>query len=113
MRICSVILLGSIMTALLLGGCFWATPEDNPDYLMMDDSRYPYAGLPRVVIETEDFRELRDRETEFQAYFQIYGDTVPETDVLELTVRGRGNSSFKMPKYGMKLEFKDKVSIPF
>ena len=111
MRICSVILLVSLMTALLLGGCFWATPEDNPDYLMLDDSRYPYAGLPRVVIETEDFRELRDRETEFQAYFQIYGDTVPETGVLDLTVRGRGNSSFKMPKYGMKLEFVDKVEL--
>ena len=99
------------MTAVLLGGCFWATPEDNPDYLMLDDTRHPYAGLPRVVIETEDFRELRDRETEFPAYFQIYGDTVPETGVLELTVRGRGNSSFKMPKYGMKLEFKDKVCL--
>lgn len=111
MRICSVILLVSLMTALLLGGCFWATPDDNPDYLMMDDTRYPYAGLPRVVIETENFRELRDRETEFPAFFQIYGDTVPETEVLELTVRGRGNSSFKMPKYGMKLEFKDKVSL--
>ena len=111
MRICSVILLASLVSLLLLGGCFWATPEDDPDYLAMDDSRYPYAGLPRVVIETEDFRELRDRETEFQAYFQIYGDTVPETDVLELTVHGRGNSSFKMPKYGMKLEFKDKVSL--
>ena len=96
---------------LLLWGCFWESPESDPDYLMLDDSRYPYAGLPRVVIETEDFRELRDRETEFQAYFQIYGDTVPETGVLDLTVRGRGNSSFKMPKYGMKLEFNDKVSL--
>ena len=96
---------------LLLWGCFWESPESDPDYLMLDDSRYPYAGLPRVVIETEDFRELRDRETEFQAYFQIYGDTVPETGVLDLTVRGRGNSSFKMPKYGMKLEFVDKVEL--
>ena len=100
-----------VLAALLLGGCFWETPESDPDYLMLDDSRYPYAGLPRVVIETEDFRELRDRETEFRSFFQIYGDTVPETEVLKLTVRGRGNSSFKMPKYGMKLEFDDKVSL--
>ena len=109
MRICLPRFL--VLAALLLGGCFWETPESDPDYLMLDDSRYPYAGLPRVVIETEDFRELRDRETEFKSYFQIYGDTVPETDVLKLTVRGRGNSSFKMPKYGMKLEFDDKVSL--
>lgn len=109
MRICLPRFL--VLAALLLGGCFWETPESDPDYLMLDDSRYPYAGLPRVVIETEDFRELRDRETEFKSYFQIYGDTVPETDVLKLTVRGRGNSSFKMPKYGMKLEFDEKVSL--
>ena len=109
MRICLPRFL--VLAALLLGGCFWETPESDPDYLMLDDSRYPYAGLPRVVIETEDFRELRDRETEFSSYFQIYGDTVPETDVLKLTVRGRGNSSFKMPKYGMKLEFDEKVSL--
>ena len=95
----------------LLAGCFWQETETAPDYLMMDDSVYPYAGLPRVVIETEDFREIRDRETEFDAYFQIYGETEAETAPMPLTVRGRGNSSFKMPKYGMKLEFTDKVSL--
>ena len=109
MRVCLSSFL--VLEPLLLWGCFWESPESDPDYLMLDDSRYPYAGLPRVVIETEDFRELRDRETEFQAYFQIYGDSVPETEVLDLTVRGRGNSSFKMPKYGMKLEFTDKVEL--
>ncbi len=95
----------------LFAGCFWQETETAPDYLMMDDSVYPYAGLPRVVIETEDFREIRDRETEFDAYFQIYGETEAETAPMPLTVRGRGNSSFKMPKYGMKLEFTDKVSL--
>lgn len=95
----------------VLAGCFWQETEDAPDYLQMDDSLYPYAGLPRVVIETEDFREIRDRETEFASNFQIYGETEPMTEVLPLTVRGRGNSSFKMPKYGMKLEFTDKVSL--
>jgi hypothetical protein len=77
----------------------------------MDDSVYPYAGLPRIVIETEDFAGLRDRETEFPSKLQIYGEKSPQSEVLELTVRGRGNSSFKMPKYGMKLEFKDKVEL--
>ena len=77
----------------------------------MDDSMYPYAGLPRVVIETKDYAGVRDRETEIPSRLQIYGEKVPESEVLELTVRGRGNSSFKMPKYGMKLEFEDKVSL--
>ncbi len=77
----------------------------------MDDSMYPYAGLPRIVIETKDYAGVRDRETEIPSRLQIYGEKVPESEVLELTVRGRGNSSFKMPKYGMKLEFEDNVSL--
>lgn len=104
---CSLLLL----PAFSLTGCFWEGTEDNPDYLPLDDSRYPYAGLPRVVIETEDFHEIRDRETEFPSKLQIYGKDTYESEVYSLTVRGRGNSSFKMPKYGMKLEFDDKVSL--
>ena len=96
---------------MLLSGCFWESPEENPDYLPMDDSEYPYGDLPRVVIETEDFREIRDNETEIPARLQVYGDSLPETGVYELTVRGRGNSSSKMPKYGLKLEFRDKVEM--
>jgi hypothetical protein len=94
-----------------LNGCFWAETEDHPDYLPLDDSEYPYAGLPRIVIETEDFARIRDRETLHPSHLQIYGESEPESEVLELTVRGRGNSSFKMPKFGMKLEFSDKVSL--
>ena len=92
-------------------GCYWAETEDNPENLPLDDSMYPYAGVPRVVIETENFAGVRDRETEIPSKFQIYGEKAPESEVLDLTVRGRGNSSFKMPKYGMKLEFTDKVSL--
>lgn len=100
-----------LLLPLAFCGCVWDTSEDTPDFLPLDDSQYPYADLPRIVIETEDFRELRDRETEFQSHLQIYGENAPESDVYNLTVRGRGNSSFKMPKYGMKLEFENKVSL--
>lgn len=99
------------LLALSLAGCFWESPEDDPEYLPLDDSKYPYADLPRVVIETEGFHEIRDRETEFPSKLQIYGKDTYESEVYSLTVRGRGNSSFKMPKYGMKLEFDDKVSL--
>lgn len=94
-----------------LGGCFWDETESEPDYLMLDDSRYPYAGLPRVVIETENYKEIRDTETEFESRLQIYDDTIPVSGVYKLTVRGRGNSSAKMPKYGLKLEFQEKVEM--
>ena len=96
---------------LALTGCLNEATETSPDYLVLDDSEYPYADLPRVVIETENFAEIRDRETVFPSHLQVYGETSPISEVLELTVRGRGNSSFKMPKYGMKLEFTDKVSM--
>lgn len=101
-----------VVTALFcLCACLDEPTESSPDFLPMDDSVYPYANLPRVVIETENFAGIRDRETEIPSRLQIYGKDAPESEVYELTVRGRGNSSFKMPKYGMKLEFKDKVSL--
>lgn len=101
----------AILCCICLSACYWAETEDDPEILPLNDSVYPYAGLPRIVIETEDFAGVRDRETEIPSKFQMYGEKAPETEVLDLTVRGRGNSSFKMPKYGMKLEFADKVSL--
>ena len=96
---------------MFLSACYWTETDDTPEILPLDDSVYPYAGIPRIVIETENFRGIRDRETEIPSKFQIYGESSPESEVLDLTVRGRGNSSFKMPKYGLKLEFSDKVSL--
>lgn len=109
MRFCKIVCL--VLLPILLGGCIWDETESSPEYLVMDDSQYPYAGLPRVVIETKDFGELRDRETFLDAHLQVYGKKAPESGVMELKVRGRGNSSFKMPKYGMKLKFPNKVSM--
>lgn len=104
-------LLAAFFCCICLAACYWAETESNPESLPIDDSMYPYAGLPRIVIETKDFAGIRDRETEIPSHLQIYGEKSPESEVYELTVRGRGNSSFKMPKYGLKLEFKDKVKL--
>ena len=101
----------AVLCSMAFWGCYWEDTDSSTDYLPMDDSMYPYAGLPRIVIETNNYAGVRDRETEIPSRLQIYGEKVPESEVLELTVRGRGNSSFKMPKYGMKLEFEDKVSL--
>ncbi|MCQ2104306.1 MAG: CotH kinase family protein [Fibrobacter sp.] len=102
----------AVLLTVLFSGCFWEGTDDNVDsYLTMDDSEYPYAGLPRIVIETKDFKQIRDRETEIPAKFQIYDKDGPASDVFDLTVRGRGNSSFKMPKYGLKLEFAEKQNM--
>lgn len=95
----------------LLCSCVWNDPESTPSYLPIDDSEYPYADLPRIVIETEDFTQIRDRETKIPAKLQIYGKDAPESDVLDLTIKGRGNSSFTMAKYSIKLKFNEAQSL--
>ena len=71
-------LLAAIFCCISLAACYWAETESNPDNLPMDDSEYPYAGLPRIVIETEDFAGVRDRETEIPSHLQIYGEKPPK-----------------------------------
>ncbi len=82
------------------------------DYLPLDDTEYPYAGIPRIVIETENNREIKDRETEIPAKLQIWGEKAPESEVMNLTIRGRGNTSWtEMPKKSYKIEFTNKQSM--
>lgn len=110
----------SLLSCFLFESCVWsendgdslsATLENGSEiqYLPIDDSEYPYAGIPRVVIETENFKEIRNKETEIPAKMQIWGEKKPESRVYNLTIRGRGNSSFHaMPKYSLKLSFPEK-----
>ena len=89
------------------------SPYEHPelDYIPLDDSRYPYAGLPRLVIETANRRAIADCETEVPARAQIWGATAPEGDITALTIRGRGNSSWDMPKKSYKIEFAQKQPV--
>lgn len=101
-----------VILALMLNACVWENSEISPSDLPLDDSEYPYVGIPRIVIETENFRSIRDTETKIPAKLQIYGDTSPESDVMDLSIRGRGFSSFiGMPKYSIKLKFDNKQSL--
>ena len=76
-----------------------------------DDAEYPYAGIPRVVIETDNRIAVEDRETEIPAKMQIWGESSAESEIWGLTIRGRGNSSWSMPKKSYKIEFEKKQSI--
>ena len=90
----------------------WDGYDGSSSYLVVDDSEYPYLGIPRYVIETEDLAEVRDTETDHPARFQIYGKTGATSDVYNIQVRGRGNTSFRcMPKYSFKIEFLQKISL--
>jgi len=87
---------------------YWNT---KVDYLPLDDSEYPYAGIPRIVIETENHREIKDRETEIPAKLQIWGEHAPESEVMELTIRGRGNSTWGYPKKPYAIKFNEKQAF--
>lgn len=123
-----LMLLGTVIGCLVLGCsnsegvnnevvAFWDIEEDGAsfsakiDYLPLDDSEYPYAGIPRIVIETENHREIKDRETEIPAKLQIWGEHAPESEIMDLTIRGRGNTSWGMPKKSYKIEFINKQSM--
>ena len=85
--------------------------DTNKNNLPLDDLEHPYAGIPRIVIETEKHREIKDRETDVPAKLQIWGEISPESEVMDLTIKGRGNSSWGMPKKSYKIEFVDKQQI--
>lgn len=75
-------------------------------------------NLPVITIKTKDGAQIRDKKTYIKGTVTIsdpdglYWDT-PEL-VLEMTengIRGRGNTTWDMPKKPYKLKFDDKVSI--
>lgn len=87
-------------------------PPPSPDYLPLNDSEFPYAGIPRIVIETEHFRSVKDKDTEIPAKLQLWGDKNPLSDIMELTIKGRGNTSWSiMPQKSYKLEFLEKTEL--
>ncbi len=79
--------------------------------LPLNDIEYPYAGIPRIVIETENHQAIKDRETEVPAKLQIWGANAPESDVMDLTIRGRGNSTWWLPKKPYSITFNEKQSF--
>ena len=83
-----------------------------PESFKPNDKEFPYAGIPRIVIETGNRKEIKDRETEIPAKMQIWGDSTAESEIMGLTIRGRGNSSWNlMPKKSYKIEFEKKQSM--
>ena len=76
-----------------------------PDSFKPNDEEFPYANLPRIVIETENRKKVKDRETEIPAKLQIWGMKEAESEIVDLTIRGRGNSTWEMPKKSYKIEF--------
>ena len=83
-----------------------------PSSFKPDDKEYPYAGVPRIVIETEYRQAINNRETEIPAKLQIWGENETESEIMDLTIRGGGNTSWTdVPKKSYKIEFEKKQSV--
>lgn len=102
----------SLLATLPWVACVWNDTENDPNYLAIDDTEYPYANLPRFVIETDDFEQIRDTDMDIPAKLQIWGEKEPMSQIFDLTVKGHGNSSFhSVPQFSINLEFNNKISI--
>lgn len=89
-----------------------SSKSSYPSSFKPNDKEYPYAGVPRVVIETEYRQAINDRETEIPAKLQIWGENESESEIMDLTIRGRGNTSWTdVPKKSYKIEFEKKQSV--
>lgn len=84
---------------------------EYPDSFKPQDKEYPYAGIPRMVIETRNRIAIKDRETEIPAKMQIWGDSTAESEIMDLTIRGRGNSTWAYPKKPYTIKFEKKQSF--
>jgi hypothetical protein len=76
-----------------------------------NDEECPYAGIPRIVIETENHQEIEDSETEIPAKMQIWGEKEAESEIMDLTIRGRGNSTWWYPKKPYAIKLGRKMSL--
>lgn len=71
-----------------------------------------YRGIPRVAVLTENYREILDRETDIPAIMIVCEDSLAQCQTMELTIRGRGNSSWDaMPKHSFKMDLYKKQKL--
>ena len=100
----------SLSAIFLFLGCVWNSGAEG-SYLPLDDSEYPYAGIPRLVVETQNFKDIRNVDEYVTASMQIYGAVEPISEIQGLKIRGRGNSSFTSSKFGYRLELDQKQTL--
>ncbi len=77
-------------------------------------TEYVPTKLPVVIIETENRAEVTSKDEYINATISInsdYVDTFPSLDPTMVTIRGRGNSTWDMPKKPYKLKFPFKTSV--
>ena len=76
---------------------------------------HAYTGLPVLYIETEGRADIVSRHTYVNAHFRLQEDVVTRGagDVVECDglIKGRGNTTWGMPKKPYRLKFNEEVSL--
>jgi hypothetical protein len=71
-----------------------------------------FTGLPMVFINTKNNAPVVSKDNYVDATFKLDGAGVyPDISATNMTVKGRGNSTWNMPKKPYKMKFKDKISL--
>ena len=71
----------SFLAASLLTACLWnfnSVSEQEFEYLPLDDSEYPYANLPRLVIQTETPRASATKKLPLKPNCKFTERTLPK-----------------------------------
>ncbi len=76
----------------------------------------PLPAVAQIRIETDEHRPVVDKDNYIAASFQVSGPAQaqaqePEGSALSMKIRGRGNTTWDMPKRPYLLKFDDKVSV--
>lgn len=82
-------------------------------YYAVNVSGPMFTGLPVVSIFIEDNREVVEKTTKLPASFNLMtaNDDEFEMDDVAMTIRGRGNSTWGMPKKPYRVDFPEKTSL--
>lgn len=86
---------------------------NNKEYTVMVTA---FTGLPIMYIETEGGAEIVSKDEYVNATVSIKNDLITRSVALDLEttavrIKGRGNSTWKLPKKPYKLKFDSKVSL--
>lgn len=106
------------LLSFFLGSCSNSTLENEWDdckiknnEILFDDSTFPYVGLPRIFIATGYAQGVHHKEY-VDAKMQIFGSDSALTEIYDIQIRGRGNSTWaKYPKKPYALKFSQKIPL--
>lgn len=73
---------------------------------------YPYVGLPRLVISTENGIDITSKEEYVKASLQVFENDSVKSETYDLQIRGRGNTTWRdYPKKPYLIKFDKKTSL--